>query len=412
MYLLFYISIRTFVLSSAAFSATSCPSIKSTHELYECIVQSHPGIKGAELSAEAAKSANDKITQLPNPELSLKSTQGKNAGENMGGAELEISINLTDTFFKRSSLGKLGRSEEKFRTVEAQESEFQAKAQSIKNLYRYRQLVNELELLTEALETFKKIENQFRARKVRGPEQTVTLNLVELAQGDYQLRRNHLIAERTEIEVSLKGMFGEKFELKKEWLPEQKKQWPRVAFSEISKNTFELRKLEAEKEKAEAEKSIANAESWPKISAGPSIERVTEGPNQYTSYGVNLTVDLPVFSVNGGARNLAEKNLIKSQYMLDYEIKKADLDKRLLLQRYNLAIDSLKNSISNENLKKKHAQIDSLFKQGLTSGSTVIEAHRQISEFHKSEHEHEMEALETLMYLNILANKDISEVLK
>lgn len=413
MYLLSYVFICLFLISSLAHAgAPSCPSIRSTQDLYDCIVKTHPAIKSAELSTEAAKSANDKITQLPNPELSLRSTQGQNAGENVGGTELGLSINITDTFLKRSSLGKLGRSEEKVLTVEAQEVEFQAKSQAIKSLYRYRQLVDELELVTEALETFKKIESQYRARRARGPEQNVTLNLVELAQGDYELRKNHLSAEKTEIEAGLKGMVGEKFELKKEWLPNLKKDWPQISQVEISKQTFELRKLEAEKEKSEAEKSMANADSWPKISAGPSIERSTNGPNQYTSYGINVTADLPIFSLNGSGRKLAEKNLIKSQYMYEYAMKKADLDKKLLLQRYSLAIESLKRSISNESLKKKHTQIDSLFRQGLTSGSIVIEAHRQISEFHRSQHEHEMEALESLMYLKVLSNREISEVLK
>lgn len=398
--------------SLAQAEASNCLSIKSVEGLYECIVKNHPEIKSAELSVEAAKSANDKITQLPNPEVSISSMQGKNSGENEGSTELSLSINLTETLLKRAPLSKLGRAEEKVLIVDAQESVFRAKSQALKNLYRYRQVLDELELVTEALETFKKIENQFKARRVRGPEQSVTLNLVELAQGDYELQRNHLNAEKTKIETEFKGVFGENFILKKEWLPKLKKNWPPITGSELSKQTFEVRKFEAEKEKAEAEKSIAMAESMPKIAAGPSMQRTTTGTAQYMSYGLNLTVDLPIFSLNGGGRRLAEKNLTKSQYTFEYAMKKADLEKKLLLQIYSAAVESLKKSITIESLKKKHDQIDSLFRQGLTAGPTVIEAHRQISEFHKSQHEHEMEALESLMYLNVLSNKEIGEVLK
>lgn len=390
----------------------NCLPVKSVEGLYECIVKNHPEIKGAELSVEAAKSTKDKITQLPNPEVTLSSMQGKNAGESEGSTELGLSIDLTETIVKRASLGKLGRAEEKLLIVNAQESVFQAKAQALKSLYRYRQVIDELDLVTEALETFKKIENQFKARRVRGPEQTVTLNLVELAQGDYELQRNHLNAEKTKIETDFKGVFGEAFILKKEWLPKLKKNWPQISGNELLKETFEVRKFEAEKEKAEAEKSIATVDALPKIAAGPSVQRTTTGQTQYMSYGFNLTVGVPIFSLNGGGRSLAEKNLTRSKYTYEYALKKSDLEKKLLLQRYSSATESLKKAITLESLKKKHDQIDSLFRQGLAAGPTVIEAHRQISEFHKSQHEHEMEALESLMYLNVLSNKEMGEVLK
>lgn len=413
MFALFYTLICIFFLSSfVSAEASNCLSIKAVENLYECIVKNHPEIKSAELSIDVAKSTSDKITQIPNPEVSINSVQGKNAGESEGSTELGLSINLTETFIKRVSLGRLGRAEEKVLIVNAQESVFQAKSQALKSLYRYRQVLDELELVTEALETFRKIENQFKARRVRGPEQSVTLNLVELAQGDYELQKNHLNIEKTKIETDFKGVFGDTFFLKKEWLPKLKKNWPQIKENELLKETFEVRKFEAEREKAEAEKSIATLDSFPKIAAGPSVQRTTTGSTQYMSYGFNLTVDVPIFSLNGGGRSLADKNLTKSQYTYEYAMRKADLEKKLLLQKYSSAIESLKKSISIESLKKKHDQIDSLFRQGLTSGPTVIEAHRQISEFHKSQHEHEMEALESLMYLNILSNKEISEVLK
>jgi len=412
-YTLFYSFIGISLLSSLVHAEVlNCAPIKSIQSLYDCIVKNHPEIKSAELSIEAARSARDKITQFSNPEFSIKSIQGKNAGESEGSTELSASINFTDTLLKRRSLGKLGKADEKVLIVDAQESVFRAKSQALISLYRYRQVLDELDLVSEAIITFKKIENQYKARKVRGPEQSVTLNLVELAQGDYELRRNHLNAEKTEIETAFKGVFGETFNLKREWLPKLKKVWPVITEVELLKQTFEVRKFEAEKEKAEAEKSIAIADSIPKIVAGPMIQRTTSGSNQFMSYGFTLTVDLPILTLNGGGRNLADKNLSKSEYTYEYALKKAGFEKKLLLQRYSSAVESLKKSITIESLKQKHDQIDSLFRQGLTAGPTVIEAHRQIAEFSKSQHEHEIEAVHALMYLNTLSNKEIDEVLK
>lgn len=392
--------------------ANTCNSIQSTRELYECTLESSPDFKSAILTKESASASRDKTTQWPNPELSVKSVTGENAGEKVGGTEINLTMSLTDLLVKRPALSKTGKSEEKVINIEAQEQEFNAKASILRDLYRYRQLLNEVDLVDEAIGAFEKIEQQFRSRRARGPEQDITFNLVELAQGDYQLRKNHLAVEKAEIEAKFKGIFGPSFELKKELLPQLRKSWPELNLASISKNTLELRRLEAEKERSEAEKSLANAESWPKISAGPTAERSTEGPNQFNSYGFNLTVDIPIFSLNGGARKFAEKNMAKARLQYAYALKKADLERELLILKYKSAVESLKKSTNAESLKKKHAQIDSYFRQGLTTGSTVIEAHRQISEFTESQHEHEMVALESLMYLNLLSDKDPSEVLK
>lgn len=396
----------------AAELSASCKTLASTQDLYRCILDSHPHYQAALLSYEVAMASRDQITQLSNPELSIKSISGKNAGENSGSTEVALSFDLTDLFIKRRALSQAGRSEEKFLTVEAQQEEFTSKVQIIRDLYRYRQLFDELDLANEALEAFKKIENQFRARRARGPDQDITLNLVELAQGDYQLKKNHLVVEKFELEAKYKGIFGEKFELKKNWLPSLKVIWPAIELSQISKKTFELQKAEAQQEKSQAEKNIAKADSWPKMKAGPVVERSTDGPTQFNSYGVNLSVSIPIFSQNGGARNLADKNQQKTQLMYEYTLKKEELEKQLLIQKYQSAVESLKKSTSKESLQKKHTQIDGYFKQGLTSGTTVIEAHRQILAFTESQHEHEMVALDTLMSINHLSDKDVGEVLK
>lgn len=406
------LAVLSLVFVSPIILASDCNLVTTTKALYECILESHPEYKSSELTRQSAEASRAKTTQLPNPELAVKSVAGQNAGEKVGGTELSLSISITDLLVKRYALSKSGRAEEKAINIEADEQAFKAKSTIVRDLYRFRQLLNELELVDEAILTFGKIEQQFRSRKSRGPEQDITLNLVELAQGDYQLRKNHLVIEKAEIEAKFKGIFGSQYQIKKELLPKLKQSWSEISLAQVSKNTLELRKLEAEKDKLESEKSLANAESWPKISAGPVIERTSDGPNQFNSYGFNLTVDIPIFSLNGGSRELASKNLLKAQLQYEYALKKADLERELLVQKYNSAVESLKKSTTAESLKKKHAQIDGYFRQGLTSGSTVIEAHRQIAEFTESQHEHEMVALESLMYLNLLSGKDPSEVLK
>lgn len=392
--------------------ARNCNLIQNTRELYECTLENHPDFKSVILTKESARVGREKVAQWPSPELSVKSVTGQNDGDTVGGTEIGLSVSITDFLIKRSAISKAGESVEKNINVEAEELEFKVKLAIVSDLYRYRQLLNEAYLVDEAIVTFGKLEQQFKKRRARGPEEDIILNLVELVQGDYQLRKNDLAYEKSEIEAKFKGIFGAKFELKKEILPQLKQTWPEVNLALVSKKTLELRRFEAEKEKFEAEKNLANAESWPKISIGPVVERSLEGTNQFNSYGFNLTVDLPIFSLNSGSRNFAEKNMKKAQLQYEYALKKADLERELLIQKYRGAVESLRRSTDAESLKKKHAQIDSYFRQGLTSGTTVIEAHRQIAEFTESQHKHEMVALESLMYLNLLSDKDPSEVIR
>lgn len=395
-----------------AFADESCKAGTTTKSFYECALQNDPAFRSSVLTKNSAKAARDAITKWPNPKLEAKSVSGENAGEKVGGTEVSLSLSISDLLIKRAALSRSGRSEEKLILVEGEESEFKSKTQLIKDLYRYRQIRDELELVNEAIGAFKKIEQQFKSRSARGPEQEITLSLVELAQGDYQLQKNHLAVEINEILVKYKSIFGANFAFKNEWLPQLRQTWPVINPSLISKLTFELRRVEAEKEKHEAEQSLASAEAWPNIEAGPVVERNTEGPTQFTSTGFNVSIDVPIFNWNGGARALSRANYERAKMNYEYALRRADLDRELLIQKYTSAVESLKESTSDASLKKKHAQIDRLFRQGLTSGTTVIEAHRQISEFTESQHEHELVALDSLMYIYQLSGSDPSEVLK
>lgn len=399
-------------ISLSAYASVDCGKLSTTKSFYECALQSDPSFQASLLTKKSASASRDAISKWPNPKLEAKSISGENAGESIGSTELSLSLSISDLLVKRPALSRSGRSEEKLLTVEGEENEFKSKTQLIRDLFRYRQAQDELELVNEAISAFKKIEKQFRSRSARGPEQEITLSLVELAQGDYHLRKNHLSVELNEILVKFKGIFGSNFSFKNEWLPQLRQTWPAINQSLISKYTFELRKYEAEKEKHEAERDLASAEAWPNIEAGPVVERSTEGPTQFTSTGFSVSVDVPIFNWNGGARALSKANYEKAKLNYEYALRKADLERELLIHKFTSAVDSLKESTNSDSLHRKHAHIDRLFSQGLTSGATVIEAHRQIGEFTESQHEHELVALDSLMYIYQLSQIDPSEVLK
>lgn len=411
-FLLLGICLFSYSFAFAEESAKNCESSKSSIEFYQCLLTVHPEYKAALITKASSEAIRDKTTQFANPELSLRSVGGQKAGENMGSTELSANFDLSNLVIKRAAISKLGESEEKLNNVLGDEEEFKAKASIIKDLFRYRQIEDELALVNEALEAFQKIIGQFRSRKAMGPDQQITLNLVELATGEYQLQRNHLMIEKQELDARYKAIFGAKFQMKRQWIPSLKVSWPEISISSITGQTFNLKKAEAESAKANAEKSLANADSWPQLSAGPIWERTTEGPTQYTSTGMGVTVSLPLLSWNGGARELAAQNKLRSQMLLDYASKRENLEKQMIYEKYQSAVQVLKKSVSSESVRQKHERVDSFFRQGLASGATVIEAHRQILTFTESQHEHELTALEAYIYLNLISGMDANEVFK
>jgi len=395
-----------------AFAADkNCNSMKDYKDFYYCSLQKHPEFEISKLKAEEASAALDKAAQWENPELELKSISGKNAGENVGGTEISVSIPISQ-LWTRSGKKSIGLAEKKIVEIESQETLLSVRKSLVKDLYRIRQVEDELNIVKESLDAFDRIKNQLKGRLARGPEQEITLNLVELASSDYELKKNHLNIERAEIASRMKALWDTNFEIKKEFLPPIKTKWPVISKDANIGQSFEVRKIAAQAEKADAEHDVAIHESLPSVSAGPTFERTTEGTNQYTSYGANLTLSLPLFSLNGGGRRLAETRSRQAALQSNYAVKKAVLEKDIFFQKYQSAVDSLMKSSNRNEVKKKHDRIDSLFRQGLASGSIVIEAHRQITEYTESQHEHEISALDAFLEIKTLSGENIEEILQ
>ncbi|MES2767856.1 MAG: TolC family protein [Bdellovibrionota bacterium] len=392
--------------------AANCTSIKTYKEFYKCTLEKHPEFEVAKLKIQEAEAVIDKASQWQNPNLDVKSISGKLAGENIGSTELSLSIPLSQIWTRGAQMDA-GRADKKIADIEAQLSLLSVKKQLIKDIFRLRQVNDEIELNSEALGAYDKIKNQFKARLARGPEQEITFNLVELATSDYELKKNHLTTERTEILARIKGIWGAGFDIKKEYLPPPKEKWPELPKEINIGQSFESRKVMAESDKASAEYNLAVRESWPEVSAGPTVERSTEGPVQYTSSGFNLSISVPILSWNGGGRNLAETKAKQSRLLSEYAHRKAQIEREIVIHKYRSAVESLKKSSAREDVRKKHTRIDSLFRQGLASGGLIIEAHRQITEYTESQHEHEVSAIEAYLDIKALTgDENIEELLQ
>lgn len=397
--------------SMAHAKENTCADIKNATDFYQCSLQKHPEFEMSQLKAEEAEALVSKAKQWQNPQLEVKSVAGKKNDEAHESTEISLAIPVSQ-LWTRGAQGEVGEAEKKLSEIDAHESLLSVRKSLIKDLYRLRQIESEQKIVDESVEAFDRVKSQLRSRRARGPEQDISLNLIELASGDYELKKNHLVIEKEEISARIKSLWGPDFEIKKQYLPSPKLAWPMLVDKSDFANSLASRKISALNTKAAAESKLANRESWPSLSAGPTLEKNKEGSTQYDSYGFNLSVSIPIFSQNGGARQYADIKNRQALLQSKYALKKAQLEKSIFIQKYQTAVASLKKSSNRDEVQKKHHFIDRLFKQGLASGGTIIEAHRQITEYTESQHEHELTALDAYIEIKNLNGENIEEIIQ
>ncbi|MGE3262652.1 MAG: TolC family protein [Bacteriovoracia bacterium] len=409
MYLL--ISLFALYASPAFAQKNDCSKIANYHDFYHCTLERHPRMSLTVEKRREGEAALSKSGQWINPAITLKSVGGSLAGESSGSTEVDVSFPISQ-LWTRGSQKAVGSAEKRLAEVEADVSLSDLKKELLKDLFRLRQIEDDYEMVNETLDTFGTIQKQLQGRRARGPEQEITLSLLQLASSDYQLKRNHVQVERGEIFSKLKAIWGNDFEVKRNYFPPIRDRWPEINAGTTSGHSLALQKSIAESEKASAEYSLAKFDSLPTIAIGPSLERSTSGPQRTWSYGFNVTASLPIFSWNGGGKDLARSRAIQADLESSYTEKKFQYEKDVLVQKYKSAVESLAKGSGRQDIKKKHHQIDSYFKQGLASGAVVIEAHRQIGEYMESQHEHENAAIESYIELMTLTGGDIEGILQ
>lgn len=385
-----------------ALASQACDSLNTPKDVLECALDSHPDLVRGKGSLKQAESLGDRAAQRPNPELSARSLFGKNEGESVTGHE----VNLAHTFElggKRSArIGKANAEKEQI------SSEFLKTKEEVyisisKTLYRIRQVHAEIRTIDEALNTFERIQKQFKVRPRLAPEQEVSLSVFQLAEGDYKLRKSTLESEENALERSLEVAIGKEFPHGKEsLLPMPQKGWPdlQIGSGEFKGSDFKL--AISELKNAQAEMEIAKGASWPDLKLGPSVQSQSQGSNQYLTYGVNLTLPLPLYQANGGGRAVANAGLMRAEQSLELRKRELGQQRKILLNQYQKSSKALKESVSLTDIEKKHKSVERQFERGVISSSLVIEAHRQMVDFTKSQNELELNALESLWRLKAL----------
>jgi cobalt-zinc-cadmium efflux system outer membrane protein len=389
-----------------------CERLLTPDDVVGCALSYHPEAQRAKLANLQAEKLKDIASQRPNPELGGKSVFGNSLGDYVVSHEINLAVPL-ELGGKRGSRIERALAEQDSVAANAQRSREEVLVDTIRHLYRLRQIQAELDTINEALSTFAKIQRQFLSRPRRTPEQEVSLSVFGLAEGDYKLRKAALETENATIKRSLELAVGREFQPSSGLLPPKQTNWPKLQ-ADLAPTSFtgsSIKSAKAGLKLAEAELSVAQSLSWPTLRVGPSIQSQTQGPFTYQAYGLNLSFELPIFQFNGGGRAYAERGLEFAEKSLSIREKEIFTQRGILLQKYANSVKAIQNTLSGTEVERKHQSAEALFLRGIIPSSLVIEAHRQIVEFTKSQNEQELSAIEAMWGVYILEGRAFGEKL-
>lgn len=276
--------------------------------------------------------------------------------------------------------------------------------------YRLSHLRAEIILEEESVATFSKVIKQYQGRSALSPEQDVSFSVFKMALADHQLNLVNIRStfENLIADVMLSTGLDRDTILKN--LPNNRTKWPTVEQSTDTLNAPQVKLAQSEVSLSKSQKSIANADSWPELKIGPTIQRNKQGNETENLAGVSLSMPLPVFSWNGGERELARQKVIESEMSLEYEKNKISALRGQLVNRYRSTTEMLKNTLSSKAVSDKHEKIEKQFFKGTVPSSLIIEAHRQLFDLESKRNESERIAIESLGQILIIDNK-FSEVI-
>ena len=399
------------MLSNFAFGEdlSQCPTLNSSEAILKCALEKHPKIIRNNASISVTKELKSLASQRPNPDLDMKTIYGTQGEDKISANEVSISYTL-ELGGKRESRINKALTELEISQVEKRKVQEEVYVEISKSLYRIRQLREEINVIIEALETFSKIQKQFKLRPSLTPEQEVSLSVFQLAEADYKLRLTSLEADERSFIKVVELAIGESFPSKfKSVLPALEKEWPKLTEKKGDAIGSELRLAESAAKNAEANLQLAKSEGWPDLKIGPTIQQQNDGSSTGLAYGLNLSITLPLFHTNNGGKAVASAELAKAAQ--DISLKKEEIsnEHQLLVQRYQKCVNALSNSPSISEIEKNHKRIEELHSQGLVSSPLIIEAHRQIIDIKRTLNEHEIDAVESLMKIKILEGKLIEE---
>lgn len=386
------------LIAARSFAESDCSKPLNYKEVLACAEMRSPEVQNAELEVERAKAQIQSAAQWQNPELSAESVQGKSNNQNINETDLALSvpIELGGKISSRKAIAEGGVALSEAKLFEAKSK---LRAQVFLKLHRLRQVLHEQQIAEEAIRTFSTLITQYAKRPGLSPEQQISSSVYQLSKSEYELRKLNAIDEILSLDTFFKTNVGMRSEDLKGVTPTAPKNWPKYEVAAASRLSPQQKVLQADIDTAKAELSLAQAEAWPTLKIGPSMKMQTEGSQSNNLVGLNVSLPIPVLNTNSGAKAAAQAAIRSRETQFSLGHQEQVNRREELLKVYDQSVRMLKESVSHEEIEKKHADAERLFSKGVVPSALIIEAHRTSFELEKARHERELKAFETLLDL-------------
>jgi len=387
-----------------------CANIHEFKQVLDCALSNHPLIVSANYEVDRGRQLEGIAKQRPNPTFNTRALVGVTSPGFFEEFNFDHTLELGG---KRGARIQESVARQDLIRADGLGAKEKVYIGTILDLYRLRQIEEEMTVLNRTLNEFEVSKKRFRARFRLAAEQQATLRIMEIASNEYELRRRPLEVEAQRLVDELTIAIGAAFIPKDEILPKKKDSWPQLG-SDLEAHPLQgsrIQTAQGGKALANAVLSVEQGNAWPNVKLGPSVEVQNQFQQQFHAAGINLTFELPVYQRNQAGIARAEVEVQKSEFVYDATQRELAHQRKLFLMSYKKAVDQLKNAITDESLKQKHTQVKTLFERGLISGEMIIELYRNEVEFLRMRNLAEIDALDLLLLLYALDGRLFEEKL-
>jgi cobalt-zinc-cadmium efflux system outer membrane protein len=368
-----------------------CASPATVREAIECALSVDDAVQEASAELKLAEAAHEQAGRLENPELTTEGPLFSSSGQ--GGPKLLAFIfqQPIDIWGRRSSRRQEAEQRIEAARLRLNQAKAVASAQLVRGLVRLRQISEEQRFAAQALELADLADERFKRLAFLNPEQDAARRIFEWSREAMSQAGAQLDQESEEIRLSFPlaggkvGDFAAKAPHRRQW-PE----WPAGTGDSPS-----ILALKSDVQAEGAALKAAQAAGKPGLSLGPSAE-IDFSDSARNSYGLSLSMQLPLWNQNQGERLAATARQELAQKELEREMGRQGLLAAQLKGRYDrlrlLHEGGQEIAHSERHLKS----LRDAYLAGRIAASLALEGFRQQKDALEAVHQTELKLYETL----------------
>ncbi|CBW25883.1 putative outer membrane protein [Halobacteriovorax marinus SJ] len=384
-------------------SADGC-KIENTDTLFSKLKENHPQIQYNQ-SLEKAKSEDLNIAaKYLNPEVDIQYAKGKSIEGDSRTTSLSLSFPL-EVGGKRSAKKEVASASTEMTREFLRNNSEQAFIEVVLKSYRLRQINELLPIYKEAKDSLNKILRVKNKRKTLSPEEEVEKETLSLATNDYRLKISKLTSDREKFIKEISLALGDSCTFVISSLPGE------LDFSKVDlpKGNLEqaavIKQASQEVLLAKAQGDLESAKTFSNISIGPKVEIEKIAGRSFKTYGLSLSMDLPIFNLNSSSKSKRLKEYRAALLNQQHIKRHTSIELESQLEKLNSLRLTLESIATKEQLERKHLKIEKLFSRGIISTAMIIESHRQLIEFANTRNEFELSAVESIWKIRKIHGK-------